>query len=183
MEVKRHWELHRLLNNRKGSLSSTCKKNTEANTKVYDFNQKTMQALDVLAEEYEIFEETMKKVTHETEDGDMLFAVAYELEKAQKEQDRVQDELEATRESMDTASGYGLQGSQQLPGTPRCHVYRSEEGVPKDRRTQRKSRRAMSTSYERTYEVRDRHQLPSEVFRMACQRSGQRHSRPHVWRP
>ena len=41
------WELHRLLNNRKGSLSSTYK-NTEANTKVHDLNQKTMQALDRL---------------------------------------------------------------------------------------------------------------------------------------
>ena len=41
------------------SLSSTYKKNTEANTKVYDLNQKSMQALDVLAEECEIFEETL----------------------------------------------------------------------------------------------------------------------------
>ena len=42
------WELQRLLNDRNGSLSSTCKKNTEANTRVYDLNQKTMQALDAL---------------------------------------------------------------------------------------------------------------------------------------
>ena len=55
------------------------KKNAEANTKAYDVNQKTMQALDTLAEECEIFEETMKKVTHETEEGDMLFAVACEF--------------------------------------------------------------------------------------------------------
>ena len=98
---QRLWELHRLLNNRKGSLSSTYKKNTEANTKVYDLNQKTMQAVDVLAEDYEIFEETMKKVTYETDEGDMLFAVAYEameeLDKAQKHQHRSQDEKEATR--------------------------------------------------------------------------------------
>ena len=50
-----------------------------------------MQALDVLAEEYEIFEETMKKVTHETEEGGMLCAEAYEameeLDKAQKDYD------------------------------------------------------------------------------------------------
>ena len=42
--------------------------------------------MQALAEEYEIFEE---KVTHETEDGDMFFAVAYEameeLDKAQKD--------------------------------------------------------------------------------------------------
>ena len=47
-------------------------------------------------------------MTHETEEGDLLFAVAYEameeLDKAQKEQDRLQDEPEATRESMDIAS-------------------------------------------------------------------------------
>ena len=73
---KRLWELHHLLNNRKGSLSSTYKKSTEANTKVYDLDQKTMQAVDFLAEKYEIFEETMKKVT--PEEGDVLFAVAYE---------------------------------------------------------------------------------------------------------
>ena len=57
------WELHRLLNNRKGSPSSTYKKNTDANIKAHDLNQKTTQALDTLAEEYEIFEETMEKVT------------------------------------------------------------------------------------------------------------------------
>ena len=104
---KKLWELLRLLNNRKGSLSSTYEKNTEANTKVYDLNQKTMQALNALAEEYEIFE-TMKKVKHKTEEGDMLFAVAYEameeLDKAQKDQDRLQDELEATCDSMVTVS-------------------------------------------------------------------------------
>ena len=67
---KRMWELHRPLNNRKESLSATYKKNTEANTKVY--------AVDVLAEYYEILQETMKNVTYETEEGDMLFAVACE---------------------------------------------------------------------------------------------------------
>ena len=55
-----------------------------------------MQALDVLAEEFEIFEETKKKVTHDTEDGDMSFAVASEfleeLDNAQREQDRLQDD-------------------------------------------------------------------------------------------
>ena len=47
-------------------------------------------------------------MTYETEEGDMLFAVAYEameeLDKAQKHQHRSQDEMEATRESMDIAS-------------------------------------------------------------------------------
>ena len=72
---KRMWELHRPLNNRKESISATYKKNTEANTKVYDLNQKTMQAVDVLAEDYEISQETLKNVTYETEEGDMLFGL------------------------------------------------------------------------------------------------------------
>ena len=40
----------------------------------------------------------MKKVTHETEEGDMLYAVAKkameELDKAQKDQDRLHDEID-----------------------------------------------------------------------------------------
>ena len=82
--------------------SATHKKNAEANTRAHDFNQKTMQALDTFAEEYEIFEETMKKVTLETEEGDMLYAMVSEVEEeldtAQKDQDRLQHELEFTRE-------------------------------------------------------------------------------------
>ena len=54
-EEKRLWELHRLANNRKGSLSSACKKNSEANNKVYDLKQRTVAALDRLAEVYETF--------------------------------------------------------------------------------------------------------------------------------
>ena len=99
---KRMWELHRHLNNRKESLSATYKKNTEANTKVYDLNQKTMQAVDVLAEDYEILQETTKNVTYETEEG--ACEAMEELDKAQKHQDRSQDEMEATLESMDIAS-------------------------------------------------------------------------------
>ena len=74
----------RLLNNREGSQSATCKKNAEANTRAHDLNQKTMQALDTLAEEYEIFEEPMKKVTFETEEGDMSSAVASDVEKSSR---------------------------------------------------------------------------------------------------
>ena len=36
------WALRGVVRSRKGSLSATVKKNTEANTKVYDLNQKTM---------------------------------------------------------------------------------------------------------------------------------------------
>ena len=102
------WAPQRLLNNRKGGLSATYKKNTETNTSAYDLNQKTMQALDTLAEEYEIFEETMRKVTFETEEGDMLCAVASEvgeeLDRVLKDQDRLHDELEFTCEEVVTAS-------------------------------------------------------------------------------
>ena len=41
---------------KKGSLSQTYKKNTEANAKVYDLNEKRMQALETLAAVYAIFE-------------------------------------------------------------------------------------------------------------------------------
>ena len=59
-------ELHR-----QGSLSATHKKNAEANNRACDMNQKTIQALYTLAEEYGVFEVTMKKVTFEDEEGDM----------------------------------------------------------------------------------------------------------------
>ena len=48
---------------RKGSLSATDKENAEANDRAHDMNQKTIQALDTLAEEYSTFEATRKKVT------------------------------------------------------------------------------------------------------------------------
>ena len=40
------WKLQQLLCSKKGSLSQTHKKVSEANTKVYDLNQRTMQALN-----------------------------------------------------------------------------------------------------------------------------------------
>ena len=108
-----------------------------------------MQALEVLAEKYELFEETMKKVTHETEEGDTLFAVAHEtmkeLNKTQKDQDRLRDEMEVTRESTDIASREftycwaHLDTKSATVEPPRCHVYRSEEGVPELKRNKRKA--------------------------------------------
>ena len=77
-----------MLNNRKSSLSATYKKNAEANDRAYDMNQKTIQASDALAEEYSAFEASMKKVTSEHEEGDVLHArateVTDELERAPK---------------------------------------------------------------------------------------------------
>ena len=93
---RRLGELHRLLNSRKGSLHATYRKNTEANDKAYDLNQKSLQALDALAKEYVDFEVTMANVTSEHEAGDVLHAttleVAKELERAQKDQGCLQDE-------------------------------------------------------------------------------------------
>ena len=54
-------ELHRLLNNRKGSLSAPQKKNEEANDRAYDMNQRTIQALDALEEEDTSSEASKKK--------------------------------------------------------------------------------------------------------------------------
>ena len=67
-------ELNHLLNNRKGSLSSTYKKNSEANNKVYDLNQRTLAAWDHLAEVNETFEDTWDIVVQESAAGDMCFA-------------------------------------------------------------------------------------------------------------
>ena len=57
-------------------------------------NQKMIQTPDALAEEYSAFEASMKKVTFEHEEGDVVYAVASEvadeLERAQKDQDRLQ---------------------------------------------------------------------------------------------
>ena len=82
-------------------------KRTPGVNRAYDLNQRKMQALDTLAEEYEAFEVTMKKVACEHEEGDVLFAMAAEVEeldRAHEEQERLQDELEFTCEGIVTAS-------------------------------------------------------------------------------
>ena len=71
-------------------------------------NQKTIQALDTLAEEYRVFDATMQKVAfeHEVEDVPhaMASGVAEELDRAHKEQERLQDEPEFACEGIVTAS-------------------------------------------------------------------------------
>ena len=61
LEVSEHeedlWAPQKVLSSRKGSLSATYNKNTEANTKAFDLNQKTIQALDRLAGVYATFED------------------------------------------------------------------------------------------------------------------------------
>ena len=117
-----------------------------------------MQALEVLAEEHETIEEPMQKVTYETEESDILFAVAYEtmkeLDKAQKDQDSLQDELEATV------------GHSTMSCVPISAKRPSNSAMPEDRSTQTQSQRcprqhpvlqgAMSTSSEGTCELRKR---------------------------
>ena len=88
-------------------MSATYKKNTEANTKVYDLNQKTMQALDRLADVYETFEDTWAFVEKETAEDDSLLAEADgamdQLVAAQQHQARFLDEVKSSRESLDIA--------------------------------------------------------------------------------
>ena len=59
---RRLGEHHRRVNNRNKSLNGSCRKNTDANEKAYDLNQKSIQALDALAKEYVDFEATMANV-------------------------------------------------------------------------------------------------------------------------
>ena len=88
-------------------MSATYRKNTEANTKVYDLNQKTMQALDRLADVYETFEDTWAFVEKETAEDDSLLPEADgamdQLVAAQQHQARFLDEVESSRESLDIA--------------------------------------------------------------------------------
>ena len=67
-----------------------------------------MQAFGTLAEGYEACEVTMKKVACDHEEEDALYALASEvaevLDRAHKDQDRSQDELEFTCEGIVTAS-------------------------------------------------------------------------------
>ena len=96
-------------------------KNAEANTRTYDFNQKTLQALDALAEVYENFEETMKKVTFEHEEGDMLCEVVSEVG---EEFERVLKEQANARFTAE----WRVQGSQQPPSDSGSDLLRSREG-------------------------------------------------------
>ena len=67
-------------------------------------NKRTVQALVALAEEYCAIEASMKKVMSVHEEGEELYAVvtetAGELERAQKEQDHLQDEVDRSCEEL-----------------------------------------------------------------------------------
>ena len=64
--------------------------------------QKTIRDLDTLAEEYGVFKVTKKKVMFEHEEWDVF--MRWLLDQAQKDQDRLQDELECSCEDLATAS-------------------------------------------------------------------------------
>ena len=51
------WRLQEISSNKKGSLSQTWKRNTEANAKVNDLNQKTLYALETLVSVLAVFDE------------------------------------------------------------------------------------------------------------------------------
>ena len=101
------WVLRRVLSNKKGSLSVTFEKNSEANNKVYDLNENTMLALDRLEAAYLSFEGTWAKMELEIAEGDALFAASQEvldeLAKAQPYKDCPRDELKSSCDSHDMA--------------------------------------------------------------------------------
>ena len=101
------WKLQKVLSSRKGSLSQTNKRNIEANTKVYDLNQKALQALSNLALVYASFEEAGADLEVEASEGDQLHAdmrTALEgLAEVQQEQEHLKEEQKHTRDSLDTA--------------------------------------------------------------------------------
>ena len=91
----------------KGSLSLTHKKNTEANTKVYDLNQKTMHALSNVAFVYARFVGAGADLEVDTSEGDLRRAdmsTALEgLADVQQDQERLKEEQKHTRDRLDTA--------------------------------------------------------------------------------
>ena len=101
-------ELHRLLKSRKGSFNATYRKNTDANDKAYDLNQKSIQALDALTKEHVDFEATVANVTSEHEAGYVLHAatleVTEELERTPTDQGRLQNDLDCSSDALTAAT-------------------------------------------------------------------------------
>ena len=98
------WSLQKILSNKKRSLSHTFLEKTEANAKVYDPNEKTMQALESLAVVYAAFEEAGEPLNKEL--GVRLAesqAAMEEFNVAQQNQERVREVLYDAQESLATA--------------------------------------------------------------------------------
>ena len=91
------WRLQKIFSNKKGGPSQTYKKNTEANAKVYDLNQKTMQALESLAAVHAVFEKSGKDLNVGSSECDTVFAESRaamnEFNVVQQDQERARDEL------------------------------------------------------------------------------------------
>ena len=83
-------------------------------------NKKTIQASDALAQEYTAFEASMKKVTSEHEEGDVLYAVVTE---ACGTLDRESNEIKYLREATEVIERWQqqLQGGQQVSKAPSEH--------------------------------------------------------------
>ena len=83
------------------SFTPTNKKNTEANTKVHDLNQRTMQALNNLAIVFATFAQAGAPM------GDLLCAdvraAMEDFNEDQQNQERMQGELKDSHESLDSA--------------------------------------------------------------------------------
>ena len=105
LTMRRLGEPHRLLNSRKGEPSTLPTGKTQTRmTRPRTSIRNLTQAFDALAKEYVDFEATMANVTSEQEAGDVLHAatleVAEELERAQKDQGRVQDDLHCSSDAL-----------------------------------------------------------------------------------
>ena len=101
------WKLPKILESSKSSFSPTYKKNAEANTKVCELNQKTMQALSNLALVYARFEEAEADLEVDTSEGDPLHGDMRKAlegpDEVQQQQERFKEEQKHTRDSLDTA--------------------------------------------------------------------------------
>ena len=99
--------LQKILSNKKGSLSATHKKNSEANTRVYDLNQKITAALGNVAVIYKTFEEAGGNLEGESAKGETPYhnenTAMEDLVKALQQRDRLQDELRGFQEKTWTA--------------------------------------------------------------------------------
>ena len=102
------WNLEKILSNKKCRLSWTNKKNNEANAKVHDLNQKTMQALNTVAVVYAAFEQAGANLEVENSEADMLHAdvraAMEEFDDAQQNQERMRGELKDSQKGLDSAS-------------------------------------------------------------------------------
>ena len=106
------------------------RKNTEANDKAHDLNQKSLQVLDALAKKHGDFEATMANVTSEQEAGDVLHVatleVAEELERAQKDQGRLQDDLDCSSDALTVATKEfsDCWAAHEATGAELCNAFR-----------------------------------------------------------